>query len=75
LLSVGIHSIKGKFERGSLVQLLSFENIPIAVGLTHYASQEISQLIGLKTHQIEETLGYTCGNEIIHRDNLAIYLK
>jgi glutamate 5-kinase len=73
LLSVGISSVINTFERGAVVQLISPEGIPIAVGLTNYSSAEINKLIGLKTHQIEECLGYTCGDEIVHRDNIALY--
>ncbi len=72
LLSVGIVSLTRSFERGAVVQLTSPEGIPIGVGLTNYSNVEINKLIGLKTHQIEECLGFTCGDEIIHRDNMAL---
>lgn len=73
LLSVGISGINKTFDRGAIVQCVSPEGLPIAVGITNYSSQEIQKIKGLKTHQIEETLSYTCGDEIIHRDDLAVY--
>lgn len=72
LLSVGIKRVDSPFERGAIVQMMSLDGRPIAVGLTNYSSDEILKLLGAKTHQIEEILGYSCGDEIIHRDNMVI---
>lgn len=74
LLPVGISKIDKTFERGAIVLLVSPEGKAIGVGVTNYASYEIEKLIGVKTDQIEERLGYTCGDEIVHRDNMSIYL-
>lgn len=73
LLSVGITATKNTFDRGSIVQCISPEGVAVAVGVTNYSSQEIQVIKGLKTQQIEDALGYTCGDEIIHRDDLAVY--
>lgn len=72
LLPVGISGLNHSFERGALVQLLSKNRRPIAVGISNYSSQEIQKLIGAQSKKIEDCLGYTAGNEVVHRDNMAI---
>jgi glutamate 5-kinase len=72
LLPVGISKIAKTFDRGAIVQLATMEGKPIGTGIANYSSQEIEQLIGLQTDQIEERLGYTYGGEIVHRDNMSL---
>jgi glutamate 5-kinase len=72
LLPVGITAANHAFERGALVQLLSKDRRPVAVGIANYSSQEIQKLIGTQSKKIEDCLGYTAGNEVVHRDNMAI---
>jgi glutamate 5-kinase len=40
--------------------------------MTSYSSREVRQLLGSKSAQIEAILGYTYGEEVVHRDNLAL---
>ena len=75
LLPIGIKSIDAAFDRGAVIRILSPEGTPIAVGITNYASDEIGKLLGVKTDQIEQVLGYTYGDEIIHRDNMVLLKK
>ncbi len=70
---MGVKSVKGNFERGAPVHLLDPEGVALGVGMTTYSSAEIKQLIGAKSAQIIERLGYTYGDEVIHRDNLALF--
>lgn len=44
----------------------------IAKGLVNYSSQAITKIMGLKTTEIQHTLGYKDYDEVIHRDNLVI---
>jgi glutamate 5-kinase len=73
LLPVGVAGLNGDFERGTVVRVLMPDGRPIAVGLVNYASHEIAQLIGVKSAQIAGVLGYTYGEEVIHRDNLVVF--
>ncbi len=57
---------------GTPVRVLSPESKPIAVGMTNYSSVEIRQLIGVKSAQIATVLGYTYGEEVIHRNDLVL---
>ncbi len=72
LLPVGITSIQGQFERGSIVQLISPAGQPVGVGLSNYSSKDVGQLIGLQSEHIEDKLGYSYGHEVVHRDNLVV---
>jgi glutamate 5-kinase len=73
LLPVGVKALDGEFERGAPVHVLTLEGKAIAAGVTNYTSQEIAQLLGIQSTQIAAILGYTFGDEIIHRDNLALF--
>jgi glutamate 5-kinase len=71
LLAIGIVRTSSPFERGAIVQLISPDGQPIAVGMTNYGSQEIQKLIGSHSKHIEDILGYSYGPEVIHRDNMT----
>jgi glutamate 5-kinase len=72
LLPVGITGTAGDFERGAPVRVLSPDGKPVAVGMANYSSQEIGQLIGVRSAQIASVLGYTYGDEVIHRNDLVL---
>lgn len=72
LLPVGITALQGTFERGAVVQLASPTGQAVGIGLSNYDSRDIAKLLGIKSQLIEEKLGYRYGNEVVHRDNLAL---
>lgn len=72
LLPVGIKRVQNSFERGAVVSVLDWEGHAIAQGLVNYSSGELERLKGYHTHEIVEVLGYTYGEEAIHRDNLVL---
>jgi glutamate 5-kinase len=45
---------------------------PIAAGLSNYASADLTQLCGKQSSEIESLLGYTFGDEVIHRNNMVL---
>jgi glutamate 5-kinase len=71
LLSSGIVSTSHPYKRGAVVEVMSPDGEPIAVGITNYDSHEIEQLIGKNSSCIEEILGYSYGPEMIHRTNMT----
>tara|TARA_B100000029_G_scaffold394720_1_gene392276 strand:- start:1843 stop:2988 length:1146 start_codon:yes stop_codon:yes gene_type:complete len=72
LLPSGILSIHGKFERGDVIYITSDNGThPFACGITNYSSTDVHQISGQQSTDIEATLGYNYGEEIIHRDNLV----
>lgn len=72
LLPVGVTEVKGAFERGAVVKVHSSEKGLVAIGISSYSSKEITKIKGVHSDRIEEILGYSYGNEIVHRDNMAI---
>ncbi|MBF0497982.1 MAG: glutamate 5-kinase [Deltaproteobacteria bacterium] len=73
LLPSGITKVEGRFGPGSVVRCVDGRGEMVAVGLVNYASTEIERIKGLKTSQIEESLGYKPYDEVIHRDNMVIF--
>lgn len=72
LLPSGITRLEGNFERGAGVRICDPEGIEFARGVTDYDSSEISLILGHRSSEIEDILGYRYGDEIIHRDNLVL---
>ena len=48
----------------------NFKNI--AIGVSAYSSEDISQIKGLKSEQIKNVLGYSSRGEVIHTNNMVI---
>lgn len=71
LLSSGILKTEGLYERGSTVQIVSPEGKALAVGISNYSHEDIQKIIGKRSHDIEEILGYTYGPEVIHRSDMT----
>jgi glutamate 5-kinase len=72
LLPVGVVQVKGTFERGMVVQVAGPDGSEIARGVANYKAGDLEQICGLRSSQIEERLGYTYGDEVIHRDHLVV---
>ena len=72
LLPSGITSVHGDFGIGAPVNCVDTDKNIIGVGLVNYSSSDIKEIMGLKSAQIEERLGYKDYDEVIHRNNLAI---
>jgi glutamate 5-kinase len=72
LLPVGVIAVEGSFERGDSIRVLNPSGREIARGIANYGSNELARLIGKKSDEIEEILGFNFGDEVIHRNDLAI---
>lgn len=72
LLPSGIKEVRGTFQIGDPVQILSMNNSPIAQGLIAYHSFEIEKIKGTKSSEIQKILGYKNADEVIHRDDLVL---
>ena len=72
LLPIGIIHISGDFNRGETVGILGSQGQEIARGLVNYSSMELKQIIGCKTVEVNNILGYACAEEVVHRDNLVL---
>jgi glutamate 5-kinase len=72
LLPVGITSVSGTFTRGQSVTVVDPSGQGVAVGLSNYTAEDIRQIFGQQSDQIESILGYAYGAEVIHHNNLVL---
>jgi len=72
LLPSGILEVRGIFGVGAPVQCLDEKGNAIATGLSNYSANDLGKIKGLKTGEVEKTLGYKDSDEVIHRDNLVV---
>ena len=73
LLPAGILRIEGTFQRGDAITIMKRDGSEFGRGLIAYSSEDATQIIGHKTGEIEDLLGYRGRDEIIHRDDLVIF--
>ena len=72
LLPSGVVKVRGNFNRGDLVTCLGPRGKEFARGLVNYSATELEKVKGLRSNQIESTLGYKYSDEVIHRDDLVV---
>lgn len=72
LLPVGITTIEGHFEKGSLVNIKSADGRLVARGLVDYSSDRLAKIKGHPTSEIKSILGFKDYDEVIHRDNMVV---
>jgi len=76
LLPKGVIDAVGDFQRGDMVEIVG--NSPagdpyiVARGITQYGAAEMNQIAGRHTRDIKQQLGYSYGENIVHRDDLVI---
>ncbi|MCA9944406.1 MAG: glutamate 5-kinase [Ardenticatenaceae bacterium] len=72
LLPAGIIAINGSFERGETICIEGPDKKELARGIARYASNDLHQIAGLQSDQIEEKLGYGYGPVVVHRNDLIL---
>jgi glutamate 5-kinase len=72
LLPAGVTGVKGEFQRGEVVHIVCFDGGEVACGIANYSSKEIDQIKGCRSDCILDILGYQYGQEVIHRNNMAL---
>ena len=72
LLAKGITAVAGSFSRGDVILLLHPTGHEVARGLTHYASDELTRIMGQHSHDIPTLLGRDADTTVVHRDNLVL---
>lgn len=73
LLPVGVAAVSGVFRRGDVVQLKNASGADIGRGLTEYSSDEALRLVGVRSDEIEASLGYSGRSVMVHRDELVLF--
>jgi glutamate 5-kinase len=72
LLPAGVTAVEGAFGRGDNVSVVAADGRELARGLTAYPADEAREIAGRRSGDIQEILGYSGGDEIIHRDDLVL---
>ena len=72
LLPSGICQVRGSFDRGSIVAIVALNRKVLGRGISRYSSGEIDRIKGLQSDRIEETLGFSHGSVVVHRDDLSL---
>ncbi|MGE5640509.1 MAG: glutamate 5-kinase [Clostridia bacterium] len=72
LLPIGVREVQGDFQRGEVVACVGPDGRDIARGLVNYSAEETRRIMRKPSSEIESTLGYMDGPELIHRDNLVL---
>ncbi|MEM6785558.1 MAG: glutamate 5-kinase [Bacteroidota bacterium] len=73
LLPVGIVAIEGTFRRGDAVRIVrQTETTDLGRGIARYDAVELRLLAGHQSTSIADILGFTLGDEAIHRDDLIL---
>jgi glutamate 5-kinase len=72
LLPAGIAGVRGRFGIGDAVACTAADGRAIARGLAAYSSDDVRRIAGRATAKIQQVLGYSNGDEVIHRDDLVL---
>jgi len=72
LLPAGVTAARGRFERGDTVSVLGADGREVARGIVAYSDADAARIMGRKSSEIAELLGFRGRDEMIHRDDLVL---
>lgn len=72
LLPIGVKAMSGEFQRGEMVVCVNENNQEVARGLVNYPFFEAQKIMGRPSLEINQLLGYSDGEFLIHCDNLVL---
>jgi glutamate 5-kinase len=72
LLPAGVTGARGRFDRGDTVSVLSADGVEIARGIVAYSDADAARIMGRKSSEIADLLGFRGRDEMIHRDDLVL---
>jgi len=72
LLPAGVTGARGRFERGDTVSVLTADGAEVARGIAAYSDTDAARIMGRKSSEIEQLLGFRGRDEMIHRDDLVL---
>ena len=72
LLPAGVKRIEGSFARGDTVSIMTEAGREIARGLVAYDAADAARILGRKSGEIEEVLGFRGRDELVHRDDMVL---
>ena len=72
LLPAGVTAARGRFDRGDTVSVFSAEGVEVARGIVAYADADAARIMGRRSGEIADILGFRGRDEMIHRDDLVL---
>jgi glutamate 5-kinase len=72
LLPAGVTGARGRFDRGDTVSVLTADGAEIARGMVAYSDVDAARIMGRKSTEIADILGFRGRDEMIHRDDLVL---
>lgn len=72
LLSIGVVSVEGEFERGDVVACMDDAGRECARGLINYSAADTRRILREPSTRIAQILGSMTDPELMHRDNLVV---
>ncbi|HEY2339827.1 MAG TPA: glutamate 5-kinase [Steroidobacteraceae bacterium] len=72
LLPAGVTGARGRFDRGDTVSVLAADGVEVARGIIAYSDTDAARIMGRRTSEIAEILGFRGRDEMIHRDDLVL---
>lgn len=72
LLPAGVRRVSGTFGRGEAVEIVAANGQVVGLGLARYTSDEAAQVMGRRTDEIADILGYKPRSALVHRDDMDI---
>jgi glutamate 5-kinase len=72
LLPAGITAARGRFDRGDTVSVFSADGREVARGIVAYSDADAARIMGRRSGEIAELLGFRGRDEMIHRDDLVL---
>ena len=72
LLAAGIIKVEGYFDMGDVINILDKNHQTLGVGLVAYSADETRLVLGCKSVEISDVLGYSRGVALIHKDDLVL---
>lgn len=72
LLPAGVRQVDGVFERGDAVKICDFKGSALGIGICAYDGESTRLIAGRKSAEISQILGYSRGDELVHRDDLVL---
>ena len=70
-MPAGVLEVGGNFNRGDVISVYFTKKEKIAIGISAYDINEAKKIIGKKSKEIPNILGYEGRDEIIHKDDLV----
>lgn len=73
LLPAGVVKVEGRFDRGDAVTIRDLDGRELGQGLIAYTNDDAARIMGRKSSEIEDILGYAGRTEMIHRDDMVLH--